>query len=113
MPKKLQEALPFASKPKVPSKRKEPTYLAKRAVVMEKDERKKHTLLQMVNSMRNDKLRMQREKQAERTAKLHKKRAKIEVRHSLMRCPPPCPPHRPLLLLHCCGAVLFRALLLC
>jgi ribosome biogenesis protein BMS1 len=79
VPKKLQEALPFASKPKVASKRRAPTYLAKRAVVMEPEERKKHTMLQMVNTVRNDKLRIQREKQKERTAKLQKKRAAVEA----------------------------------
>ena len=40
VPKKLQKDLPFKSKPKNEQKKKRKTYEDKRAVVMEKDEKK-------------------------------------------------------------------------
>ena len=78
VPLKLQASLPYASKPKLAKKRKSKSYLEKRAVPMEPDEKRKHTLLRMVNTMRNDKLQKRKEKQAERTAKLQKKLAKVQ-----------------------------------
>ena len=56
VPLKLQASLPYASKPKLAKKRKSKSYLEKRAVPMEPDEKRKHTLLRMVNTMRNDKV---------------------------------------------------------
>ncbi|GAB5031124.1 arf-gap with ank repeat and ph domain-containing protein 9, partial [Nannochloropsis oceanica] len=58
VPKSLQAALPFASKPKVQQKRSgaHEGYLKKRAVVMDPEEKKKHFLLQALATVRNAKL---------------------------------------------------------
>ena len=60
--KKLEEALPFASKPKdIKKKRNEKSYITKRAVVMDIDEKKKYTFLQAVNTIRNEKVAKRKE----------------------------------------------------
>lgn len=58
VPKSLQAALPFASKPKVQQKRSgaQEGYLKKRAVVMDPEEKKRHFLLQALATVRNAKL---------------------------------------------------------
>ena len=57
IPKSLQAALPFASKPKdIPSRRK-PLLENRRAVVMEPYERKVHTLVQQLRLIKNAKVR--------------------------------------------------------
>lgn len=66
VPKRLEESLPYASKPKNETKRKTKGYVAKRAVVMEADERKKHAFIQALNSIRNEKVSIRRSKNAER-----------------------------------------------
>jgi hypothetical protein len=78
IPKALIKSLPFASKPKDEKKRRKPTYLAKRAVVMEPEERKLHTLMQRVATIRNDKTEKRKEMQELRKKKLQKKIAKNE-----------------------------------
>jgi ribosome biogenesis protein BMS1 len=76
VPKKLEEALPFASKPKdMPAKRKG-GYLQKRAVVMEADEKKRYTFLQALNTIRNEKVKLRKEKKQEAKADRDKKNAK-------------------------------------
>jgi ribosome biogenesis protein BMS1 len=78
VPKKLEEALPFASKPKNDPKRKRRGYVQKRAVVMEASERKKFTFLQALNTIRNEKVKIRKEKRAEATMEKAKKNAKKE-----------------------------------
>ena len=56
IPKSLQAALPFASKPKDIPKRKRPLLENRRAVVMEPQERKVHALVQHLQQIRNDKV---------------------------------------------------------
>lgn len=56
VPRKLQEALPFASKPKDTPKRKQPLLESRRAVVMEPRERKIHALIQHLQLIRNEKV---------------------------------------------------------
>lgn len=56
VPKSLQAALPFASKPKNPAPRKRPLLDKKRAVVMEAGERKIHALVQQLRLMTYDKV---------------------------------------------------------
>ncbi|CAK7322676.1 unnamed protein product [Dovyalis caffra] len=56
IPKSLQAALPFESKPKnIPSRRR-PTLERRRAVVMESDERRVHALVQQLRLITNDKV---------------------------------------------------------
>lgn len=56
IPQALQAALPFASKPKLQKKRKQPLLETKRAVVMEPHERHVTTLLNQLNLIRNEKV---------------------------------------------------------
>lgn len=76
VPKKLEEALPYASKPKTDSKRKKNGYLAKRAVVMEPEERKKLTFMQALNTIRNEKVSLRKAKNEERRELKARKTAK-------------------------------------
>mmetsp|Transcript_9528 Transcript_9528/g.17318 ORF Transcript_9528/g.17318 Transcript_9528/m.17318 type:complete len:1164 (+) Transcript_9528:3-3494(+) len=78
VPKRLEESLPYASKPKNETKRKKKGYVSKRAVVMEADERKKHAFVQALNSIRNEKVSIRRTKNAERLQDKAKKNSKKE-----------------------------------
>jgi ribosome biogenesis protein BMS1 len=85
VPKKLEEALPYASKPKNDIKRKVKGYLSKRAVVMESSEKKKYTFLQALNTIRNEKVKIRKEKKEERQVELTKKNSKKEEAMAAMR----------------------------
>lgn len=76
VPKKVEAALPFASKPKNEVKRKNKSYLSKRAVVLEKEEKKKLTFLQALNTIRNEKQNIRKTKKMEKTAEKTKIKAK-------------------------------------
>ncbi|XP_059653431.1 uncharacterized protein LOC132300403 [Cornus florida] len=70
IPKSLQAALPFASKPKdIPSHRR-PLLDDRRAVVMEPHERKVHALVQHLQLIRNEKIKKRKLKEGEKR-KLH------------------------------------------
>ena len=73
IPKSLERDLPFASKPKILPKRSKPTYLAKRAVILEPHERKQVTLLQQLATITHD-------KQAKRKIKKQEERARYLVK---------------------------------
>lgn len=75
IPKALQAALPFATKPKLEAKRKRKTLEARRAVVMESGERKAATLLQQLNAIRNQKAKKRIEQQARRKEVYGEKKA--------------------------------------
>ncbi|KAF7721972.1 Glycoside hydrolase 2 (Mannanase, beta-galactosidase) [Apophysomyces ossiformis] len=79
VPKSLQAELPFASKPKIAKAQKKQSYEAKRAVVLEPEEKKIYTLMQQLNTLRNEKTRKRKLKDAERRAENVKKRAKEEA----------------------------------
>ncbi|CAL2235988.1 unnamed protein product [Prunus armeniaca] len=72
IPKSLQAALPFASKPKDIPSRGRPLLENRRAVVMEPHERKVHALVQHLRLIRNEKIN-------KRKLKDDKKRKEIEV----------------------------------
>ncbi|BBN03124.1 ribosome biogenesis protein BMS1 [Marchantia polymorpha subsp. ruderalis] len=78
IPKQLQTALPFASKPKQKPKRKEKTLETKRAVVMEPHERKLHTLVQQLNTIRKEKAKKRKESNTKRREVHELKKAKEE-----------------------------------
>ena len=78
VPKKLEEALPYASKPKTEPARKQKGYLAKRAVVLAPEERKKVTFLQALNTIRKEKVAIRKAKNEERKAERAKQNAKKE-----------------------------------
>jgi ribosome biogenesis protein BMS1 len=76
VPKRLEEAIPYASKPKNETKRKNKGYIAKRAVVMESDERKKVTFMQALNTIRKEKVSIRKTRNAERKVEKARKNAK-------------------------------------
>lgn len=76
IPKTLERELPFASKPKLPTARSKPTYMTKRAVVMEAHERKTFSMLQQIATIANDKQDKRKAKRMEERKKyLEKKEA--------------------------------------
>lgn len=82
VPKHLQSALPFKSKPKLQAKSKKKSkdgYLKKRAVVLEPHERETYAVLQQLRTLRNDKLAKRKAKNAERKANMEKRHAKEEA----------------------------------
>ncbi|KXN84585.1 Ribosome biogenesis protein bms1 [Leucoagaricus sp. SymC.cos] len=66
VPQKLQASLPYASKPKLMTKQRSQTYLQKRAVVMEPEEREAIALLQQMRALRKDKIAKRKEKKDEK-----------------------------------------------
>jgi ribosome biogenesis protein BMS1 len=77
MPKKLQAALPYASKPKLMKPRSKQTYLQKRAVILEPEEKKAVALLQQIRALRRDQIARRKEKRQEKRV-IHQKRAQQE-----------------------------------
>jgi len=78
IPKSLQGALPFASKPKdIPSRRR-PLLESRRAVVMEPHERQIHALVQQLHLIRHEKLKKQKLKDVEKRKKHEAEKAKEE-----------------------------------
>ncbi|KAI8366196.1 hypothetical protein BD560DRAFT_400847 [Blakeslea trispora] len=75
--KSLQAQLPFANKPKNATKSKKQSYLNKRAVVLEPEEKKIVTLMQQLNTLRNEKDRKRKLKDSERREANEKKKAKV------------------------------------
>ncbi|KAH9268996.1 arf-GAP with GTPase, ANK repeat and PH domain-containing protein 9 [Batrachochytrium salamandrivorans] len=67
----------LASKPKLLSKQRKPGLLVRRAVVMEPHERKVATLIQAINTIKNDKLQKRKTKQGEKRAETLRKQAKV------------------------------------
>jgi len=78
IPKRLEEALPYASKPKEERKRKKKSYVSKRAVVMDASEKKKFTFIQAVNTIRNEKVAKKKEGNARRRVEKARANAKKE-----------------------------------
>ncbi|THH31469.1 hypothetical protein EUX98_g2721 [Antrodiella citrinella] len=78
VPKKLQAALPYASKPKIMKPQSKQTYMQKRAVVMEPEEKKAVALMQQIRALRKDQIARRKEKQEERRAVHRAKVAKEE-----------------------------------
>jgi ribosome biogenesis protein BMS1 len=74
----MQAALPYASKTKAPKAQRDQTYLQKRAVVMQPEEKKAVALLQQIQSLRKDKITRRDEKKAEQREVYRKKAAKID-----------------------------------
>eukprot|EP00897_Mesotaenium_endlicherianum_P009003 jgi/Mesen1/8130/ME000437S07225 len=83
IPKNLQAALPFKSKPKVEAPRKKPSLEQKRAVVLEPGDRKMYTLVQQLNTIRNDKVKKKKEQNAKKKVVYEKKKAVDEAARHL------------------------------
>lgn len=82
VPKKLQSSLPYASKPKLMKPQREATYMQKRAVVLEPDEKKAIALLQQIRALRKDQIVRRKEKKDEKRAVRQKKMDKEEAAKS-------------------------------
>lgn len=68
IPKALQQALPFKSKPKLEKARRHETLERRRAVVQDKEEKKLTTMVQQLNTIRNEKMEKRAEQQERRRA---------------------------------------------
>ncbi|KAL5781216.1 hypothetical protein ACOSP7_006245 [Xanthoceras sorbifolium] len=79
IPKTLQAALPFASKPKDIPSRKRPLLENRRAVVMEPHERKVHALVQHLQLIRNEKMKKRKLKEEQKRKELDVEKAKDEL----------------------------------
>ena len=79
VPKALQAALPFKTKPKLESKRKRKSLEQRRAVVLEPEERKAMSLVAQLNAIRNAKAEVRREQKARHAAKTAKAAAAEEA----------------------------------
>ena len=79
IPKTIERNLPFASKPKLLKKRTKPTLEQRRAVVMEPGERRVHSLLQDIQTIKNEKERKRKAVLAEKRKEHVAKVAKIEA----------------------------------
>jgi ribosome biogenesis protein BMS1 len=55
IPKKVEEGLPFASKPKQQRPKKQDSYMSKRAVILEPEDRKKRGLISMLSTIGKEK----------------------------------------------------------
>lgn len=66
VPRKLQGALPYASKPRLMKPQKRKTYLQRRAVLLEPEEKKALAVLQQMQALRKDAIARRREKKQER-----------------------------------------------
>ncbi|OCH92588.1 DUF663-domain-containing protein [Obba rivulosa] len=82
VPKNLQAALPYASKPKIMKAQSRQTYMQKRAVVLEPEEKKAMALLQQMRALRKDQVARRKEKQEERRTVHRQKVAKEEAKKS-------------------------------
>jgi ribosome biogenesis protein BMS1 len=78
LPKKVEEALPYASKPKDEKKKSKKGYLSKRAVIMEPEERKKAAFITALNAIRNEKKKTRKTKNTLRKLEKTKMNAKKE-----------------------------------
>jgi ribosome biogenesis protein BMS1 len=85
VPKKLQAALPYASKPKTMRPQSKATYVQKRAVVLEPEEKRAVALLQQIRALRKDQVARRREKQGARKEVHRKKEEKIEAKRGEKR----------------------------
>lgn len=75
VPKKIEAALPFSNKSRIDTKRSKPSYVNKRAVVMDVGDRKKVAVMQELNTIRREKVKIRKAKQEIRTAAYLKRKA--------------------------------------
>jgi ribosome biogenesis protein BMS1 len=74
IPAKVQASLPFASKPKNQAQSNKQSYLSRRAVVLDPEEKKGRAAVQMLSSIRADKLDKRAASAAVRTSKKAKEK---------------------------------------
>ncbi|KAH9042263.1 DUF663-domain-containing protein [Lactarius pseudohatsudake] len=79
VPRKLQASLPYASKPKLMKSQKKETYLQKRAVLLEPEEKKALAVMQQMHALRKEAIARRREKKQGRS-EIRKKRLEKDER---------------------------------
>lgn len=79
VPKTLAAFLPYASKQRIMKPQRRKTYLQKRAVILNTEERKVRDLMHKLMTLRNEKIKKRKEKQEERREAFKKKMAKEEL----------------------------------
>ena len=82
VPRKLQAALPFASKPKLHKAQSRPTYLQKRAVVLDPEEKRAIGLMQQIQAVNKVKQAKRQDKKKEAKVDRAKKIAKETERRT-------------------------------
>ncbi len=85
IPKILQSALPFKSKPKLLKKQARPSLLQRRAVVMEPEEKKIYSLIQQINTLKREKDEKRITKEKEKKANYMKKKSLAEEKSTRKR----------------------------
>jgi ribosome biogenesis protein BMS1 len=80
VPRKLQASLPYASKPKLMKSQKKETYLQKRAVLLEPEEKRALAVMQQMHALRKEAIARRREKKQERSEIRKKQLEKDERR---------------------------------
>jgi ribosome biogenesis protein BMS1 len=80
IPTKLQESLPFASKPKNLKAKNPKSYLARRAVILEPEERKERGMIQMLSTIKKDKDSKRKSANKQRSAEKQKVLAREKER---------------------------------
>ena len=80
IPSKLQEALPFKSKPKLQHALNRESYLAKRAVVLDPEEKKSRAAVQMLSTIKKSKVEKRQAANAKRMSKKNQDKEKESTR---------------------------------
>mmetsp|Transcript_10256 Transcript_10256/g.31335 ORF Transcript_10256/g.31335 Transcript_10256/m.31335 type:complete len:1121 (-) Transcript_10256:367-3729(-) len=83
IPKKLEENLPYASRPKKMSKKREKEVNKDRVLVMEPQERRDYRMLQMLSTVKNERAAIRREAARERLKRKRKELDQEEEKHRL------------------------------
>lgn len=76
IPKKVQEALPFKSKSKLENAQNSKSYIKRRAVILEPEDRKKRSLVQMISTISKDKQEKRKKTKMIKSIKNNKAKAK-------------------------------------
>lgn len=79
IPKSLQARLPFKTVPKQEKPRKKPTLASRRVRILEPEEKKRVELLVQLGTLKNEKLRIKKEKMKQKLAEYKKMKAKEEA----------------------------------
>jgi ribosome biogenesis protein BMS1 len=77
VPKKVEEALPFASKPKQQKAKKGSSYMSRRAVILEPEDRKKRALVSMLTTIDKDKSALRAQTKAAKSKQNLAKKEKV------------------------------------
>nr|CCA25717.1 predicted protein putative [Albugo laibachii Nc14] len=80
VPRKLQASLPFANKPSIDKKKTKQSYVSKRAVVLEPEEKRKIAFMQQVKAVKRDRVATQKAQQSLRIASSLKRKAREEAK---------------------------------